>query len=277
MGASLTFQASAQRLNFMNSVTQESQQSCEFTQQASNSGQTIIITDSDISNATIGQSITLTTDASCLIASNMQDNIENILQATLSQGQYGEYGPLSSWGIVSDTTQLSRIKEKVTNNIYQISQATCGTSNIANNSNQYLYVKGSNAQGAFLGQSIDSNVNSSCSMNNYMKFSLYNLSQALSDLNATHKGGFGALGGIIAIVIVLIILLVVGFFVFSMMKKKRADAAACAPDPVTKLTDPRCVNGKLPANAKPLPKPQVAQQKSTNTQVSSPTQATQKA
>lgn len=253
MGASFSIQASREVSKFLNNVTQVNQQTCQFQQQASNSGQVIVITDSDISNARIGQSIQVSTDASCLIASDMQENIANILKATTVQDKVGEYGPLASWGTFETSWTLSDIKQNVTNNIYQICQATCSSSNITSNDNQYIYLKGDDASGAFIGQSIDSNANSSCSMNNYMKFSLYNLTALLAASKVSHEGAFGALGAIILIIGGLIVLMVVGLVVFLMIKKKGVDPA-CQPDPKTGLVDPVCKNGKLPSGATPTPK-----------------------
>lgn len=236
MGAVLSFQATSEQEKFLNNITQANKQDCVVRTNNSNSGQVIIATGGTLNNVNLGQTITVNTDATCLIGSGVQGDIDNLLKATSAQGAVAETGPFATWGTISESVSLASVRQNTVNNIYQVSQATCGTDQINSNSSQYIYLA-DDVNGGFIGQSIDSNVNSSCTMNNYMKFSTYNLAQAQAGQKTEHKGTLGGVGVIVLVVAILVVLLGAGAFFVSSKKKK---AEACTPDPTTGKVSDKC-------------------------------------
>lgn len=218
MGITLGFQATKLQESFLNNIVQENQQSCASTVTPTNSNQVIIATNSKLNGATIGQINQTTTDASCLITSGMQTSIQNILEATTQQTSSSESDILSIFSTQENFAATS-LKESVTNNIYQISQASCTSSTAPSNSSQYAYFSGDSLNNAFIGQSNTTNATSSCSMTNFMKINTYNQGQGSTGQDSKQVGTLGAIGGVIVAVIIVVVLLVGLFFLVTLLKR----------------------------------------------------------
>ena len=228
MGITLGVQASRVQQKFLNNIVQENQQSCQSTVSPSNSNQVIIATNTKLNGATIGQINQTQTDASCLITSGMQSSVENILNATLGQTTSSESDILSVFTSQS-LFSYSKLKQDVTNNIYQISQASCNASTAPSNANQYIYLSGDSANNAFIGQSNTTNATSSCSMTNFMKVNTFAQGQGDTNQNSKIVGTLGSIGGVI-LVLVLGAVIVIALFLLLHIGSKKKTPDTCKLD-----------------------------------------------
>lgn len=235
MGLTLGFQATNLQQEFLNNIVQENQQSCSSTVTPTNSNQVIIATNSKLNGATIGQINQTSTDASCLITAGMQTSVANILSATTQQTSSSESDILSIFS-AQENFAATNLKESVTNNIYQISQASCTSSTAPANSSQYAYFSGDSLNNAFIGQSNTTNATSSCSMTNFMKINTYNQGQGDAGQQSKQVGTLGAIGGVIAVILVIVIILVGMFFLVTLLKRGKGGKKGvdhCTIDPKT--------------------------------------------
>ena len=209
MGTATTNIASIQQ-DFMNNITQQSQQSCLAVSTPSSNNNVVIVNGANIGGSFTGVSQTTTTDASCLIVSNMQNSISNILSATVNQTNTAETDWFNGFQFTADTNQFD-LSQSVVNNISQINQTTCSANNSQSSNNNYVYLSNVNVGGDFVGVSTSSNASASCSMTNIMKNNTYNQAQANTTQSNTVKGMFVAMlasfAAIVGIIVVGVIIL----------------------------------------------------------------------
>lgn len=207
MGASVSTNIANVQQSFFNNITQQSQQNCISTSPTNVSNNTIIVTNSTISGNFTGVSVTTTTDASCLMVSNMDNSVSNILSSTLQQTNQAETDWFS--GLLTVTNNIFNVNQSVTNNINQINQATCAANTITSINNNYEYISATRIGGDFIGFSTNSMTNASCSMSNVMKNVTYNQAQSSASQSNSIQGPFVAIIGTI--------ILIVGIAVIAMM------------------------------------------------------------
>lgn len=191
--------------DFMNNITQQDQQNCiaTFTNEANDN--ITIINGGTISGDIIGVQLTANTDASCLITSNMEDSISNILSATLSQTNSTSTDLFNGFQFTADTN-IFNIEQSVVNNISQINEATCSASTTNSTNNNYLYATNVRSGGNFIGVNPKANASSNCSLNNVMKNATYNQAQASATQSNQITGMFTALLAVIAGIIGIMII-----------------------------------------------------------------------
>ena len=197
--------------NFMNNITQQDQQNCIATVNSSANNNVVIINGTKIDGNVTGVSLTATTDASCLMVSNMEDSVQNILAAVLQQTNTSETDWFNGFQITNDTNTFN-ISQSVTNNINQINESTCASNTITSADNNYVYVTNSVIGGNFVGVTESASASASCSMNNTMKNTTYNQVQASGTQSNTIEGMFVAIVGAFAAIIGLIIIGAIIFF-----------------------------------------------------------------
>lgn len=174
-------------------------------------------------------------DATCSIVSSMDSSTTSVLQSVLNQTATSE----TDWfngGQITDTTDQINAQQTVVNNVTQINQAVCVANATQSVSNNYYIVTDNGFVGGDLvainvGQS---NVNSDCSMNNYMKNVTYNQAQVDADQTTKVKGMLvsiiGFIFGIIALIIIgVIVLFVIGAIGYTGVKVAERPKTQQAP------------------------------------------------
>lgn len=208
--ASATTNIANVQQSFMNNITQEDQQSCIATTSNSANNNVVIVNGAKIGGNFTGVAITTSTDASCLMVSNMEDSVSDILSATISQTNTTETDWFNGFQFTADTNKFN-VNQSVTNNISQINQATCSANTTASASNNYVYVTNSTVGGDFIGVTSDASATANCSMTNTMKNTTYNQAQASGNQSNTIKGMFvamiAAFAAIVGIIVVAVIIL----------------------------------------------------------------------
>jgi hypothetical protein len=196
---------------FVNNILQEDQQFCLSTVNSSTNNNVVIITGSTIDGNAIGVQQTINTDASCLMVSNMDSNISNILSATLAQTNKVSSDLFNGFSFDAGLNSFD-INQTVTNNISQVNEATCSASQIVSSSNNYVYVSNSTIKKNFVGVVTTSDSKANCTMSNSMKATTYNQAQASGTQSNTVSGMWAALMAAIVAIITIIIVGVVLVF-----------------------------------------------------------------
>ena len=206
MASSTTNIAEIQQ-NFMNNIVQEDQRNCISTTYDQSNNDVITINGANINGSFMGVSSTTSTDATCLIVSNMEDSVSNILQSMVQQRNRSETNWFDGFQ-VTDSTDLFNIKQSVTNNISRINESTCAANTIPS-INNFVYV--TNASNDFIGVTDESSASANCSMINTMKNVTYNQVQAAASQTNIMSGMFvamvGAFAAIIGIMVIGVIIL----------------------------------------------------------------------
>lgn len=197
--------------SFMNNITQQDQQNCIATVNNSANNNVVIVNGTNIKGNFTGVASTTNTDATCLMVSNMEDSISNILSATLQQTNTTETDWFNGFQFTADTNTFD-ITQSVTNNISQINEATCAANTVTSVNNNYVYVTNSTVGGYFIGVTDTANASASCSMTNTMKNTTYNQAQASATQSNTVKGMFVAMVGAFAAIIGIIVIGVIILF-----------------------------------------------------------------
>lgn len=196
--------------SFMNNITQNNQQSCQATVSNQANNNVVIVNGATINGNFTGVTTNVSTDASCLMVSNMDDSISNILSASLQQTNTTETDWFNGFSFDSNTNVFD-IAQSVTNNISQINQATCSANQVSSTSNNYIYLTNATVNGDFVGVSDTLTASASCSITNAMKNSTYNSAAAVANQTNTDKGMFvtmvGSFAGIIGLIIIIVIIL----------------------------------------------------------------------
>jgi hypothetical protein len=211
MGIGFSLNSSTSEQNYWNNISQNIQQSCTSQIQSDVNGNVIIINGSSIAGNATGVNSMVSTDASCLMVSSMNDNISDILSSIASQtnntttDMFGDF----DW---TNSINIFNAEQSVTNNITQITQANCSSSTISSVSDNFVYVANTSIGGNFVGVSTTASANSSCSLNNTMKNSVYNQAQASATQSNTTTGMFAAIAGIIAACVVVVIIFIIILF-----------------------------------------------------------------
>lgn len=211
--------------NFMNNIVQEDQQNClaAVTSQANNN--IFILNGANIEGDFTGVAPTINTDATCLMVSNMDTTIQNIVGAILQQTNTAATDWLNG-GQITKERNVFNIEQSITNNISQINEATCSASVDASESNNYFYVGTARIGGNFVGVAGTTNASANCSMSNAMKNATYNQAQASATQSNTEVGMFVAIVTAIVTIVGLLVFGVIILFATGALRHVGYSAAA---------------------------------------------------
>jgi len=118
MGSTFSSNVATINQQFMTSITSNNQDSCVVNNDATVTGNVIIVSGSTI-GGNVGTVTGTSTDASCLMVSQMDSNINDIMKATASQANNTSTDWFNgfSWSSSANAFDLT---QSVTNNINQI-------------------------------------------------------------------------------------------------------------------------------------------------------------
>lgn len=196
---------------FYNQIVQQTNQSCIASVSEEQNNNVIIIQGGIIDGNFTGVSATVSCDASCLMVSNMDNTIDNILGAIANQTNQAETD-ISNVFNSSNQNNTFNVNQTVSNNIAQINNAVCSSSIVQSQNNNYVYTSDETVHGNFVGVNGASNAQANCSMNNNMQSSTYNQAQASADQGNSVVSVFGAIIAAFAMIIFVIVIGVVIMF-----------------------------------------------------------------
>ena len=225
--------------SFMNNITQDDQQNCTAVSSSTTNDNVVIVNGANIGGDFTGVSNTTTTDASCLMVSNMEDSVADILSATIAQTNKSETDWFNGFQVTENVNEFN-LGQTVVNNISQLNQATCSANTTVSNNSNYVYLANAEVGGDFVGVTSSSSASATCSMNNMMKNTTYNQAQANTSQSNTVEGMFVAMVAAFAsvvglIVIAVIILFAVGAlgFVGYEASSSHKSSSGASPSPVS--------------------------------------------
>ena len=211
MVSSTTNTANLQQ-TFMNNILQSNQENCIASTTNSANNNIVIVNGANIKGNFTGVSSTTSTDASCLMVSNMENSVSNILSATIKQTNISETDWFNGFQFTKEKNTFN-ISQTVVNNISQITQSTCSSNTTSSTNNNYVYVAtGTNIGGDFVGVTNAASSSANCSINNVMKNTTYNQAQANADQSNTVKGMFVSIVSAIVLIIGIIVITVIILF-----------------------------------------------------------------
>ncbi len=171
MGVSQTYQLTQ---GVINNIIQQSDQSCTQTSSSSADNNTVYGSGLVIGGDFVGVSNAVTSDVSCMITSNMESTVENMLESVTTQNTD------QSTSFISDVVDLFSgsdvegvsIGQQVTNAISQLNEATCQASQINSASNNLVYLTDSTVLGNYTAVSNSTDFKSSCTLSNIARLTV---------------------------------------------------------------------------------------------------------
>jgi len=220
--------------NFMNNILQDNQENCISTVNNSTNNNVVILNGSKVDGNFTGASLTVSTDATCLITSSMNNTVTDILSATATQTTTTENDMFGDFSYNSDYNTFN-VEQSVVNNIAQINQMLCSASAVTSQNDNFFYITNTVVEGNFIGVTTQANASASCNMSNVMVNSTYNQTQSTSNQTGTIKGMFvaiaGSIAGIIMMVVVVIIIGGIGYLGYETYSKTKAGTVATTSMP----------------------------------------------
>lgn len=200
-----------------NDIFQSQQSQCAATVSNVDSGDQVILLNSRVGGS-VGFEAQITTSASCVFNNTINTSVSNTLTALLQQENSALSGILPS--LDGQTNSVDAL-QTVANYVTQLTENTCNSSVINNQSNSIVYVQGSTVGGnvGFIDNGLNASAN--CTFNNTTNLQIYN------DLQATVTQKNKTIALLALIVLVIAVIIVVGIIVtgFSKAGKKKNEAS----------------------------------------------------
>lgn len=205
MGGSFSSNITNVQQQFMNNIIQQDQQNCISNVVNNANNNVTIITGSSIGGNFTGTAVTSTSDATCLMVSNMEDTVKSIISSIVQQTNSTATDWFNGFQITGDINSFD-ITQSITNNISQINQSMCQANITQSASNNYTYIANSRIGGDYVGVSSVADASANCSITNSMKNATYNQAQSAATQSNTIKGMFVAMAGAIAFFIGILVI-----------------------------------------------------------------------
>ena len=178
--------------SFMTNISQESMSNCIATTNVDLNNNTIIVENATISGNLDGLSNATTTDATCVMVSNIQSSISNILSASIKQSASSQSGIAGDFSWNKNTNKAS-LTQTVVNNISQINEQNCIASAIISVNGNYIFYDNINVGGNVSTISNTATTFSDCAMTTTMSASTTNSATASVTQSASQTGMFVAI------------------------------------------------------------------------------------
>lgn len=163
-----------------NNSTQVSQQTCKVEALGTISGNTIALDGSTV-NGSVGIFQKASAQASCVMATQLDTNVQNILASLTKQSSTSISSPIQA--TFNDSSNSVDIKQEITNNLTQIISATCEATSNEFITGNVIMAKNTNVKGDVkILQESDAKAN--CAMTATAKVTSFNQEQEQSDQKA---------------------------------------------------------------------------------------------
>jgi hypothetical protein len=181
-----------------NNITQINQSSCTATVQNESGGNFIILDGVRVAGDVYGSITRIKTNASCIMSSSNEANIDNLLESLADQGKTTENSgfSLDAVAIIDKLKSQNNsidIRQYITNNITQMNINTCSSNIINTESPNYTYIRGGSVGGSVIGSDTTAESSSSCTITNNSKLIIYNDILSDGDQSNDLKGFFTTL------------------------------------------------------------------------------------
>jgi len=182
MGLNFSTSISKTSSDVSNRIYNSNKQVCNTSVVENISDNSIIISGSTVKNINVGNITGTSTDSSCTISSTMDNEISNMIRASVQQKQStGSLNPFwvpIGWSFQS---QSSDIEQVIANNIVQLNTEYCSANATVSTEDNFLYINNTNGGDVNAYNISGTTSNASCNMSNYMKVLSYNEESAKTD------------------------------------------------------------------------------------------------
>lgn len=187
-------------LNTANNLYENSSSVCISSCDASFTGNTVVISGVDV-NGNINLTNQCEASASCVMQSQLDGQIQNIMSASANQSNITEQLFPFYIGFQNKSNSIT-IQENITNNVTQVLQSICQATDNTLVSNNTIVATNSRV-GGDLNITNQGSSNADCTINNLTRISLFNQQTATTNQTAKDANILGVI--FIAIVIILVI------------------------------------------------------------------------
>lgn len=201
MGASQTnFQREYQKV--VNNITLKSKEVCSLTTKSEASHNVVIVDHSIIKGDFNANVLVAETDGTCMLVNSTSEIAQDMLHQISNQSDKTATDMFGDFSINSNTN-VSDVRQSMVNNMSNIFEGTCSSSQITSTNNNFVYVTGTTIGGNFNGITNKTDNKLTCTVSNTAKMASYNKAQASTTQVASLKGLAATLiMGIVIIVIV---------------------------------------------------------------------------
>lgn len=196
------------RKTYQSAVSELTTESCTLTTKAEASNNVVIIDHSTIKGDVEGVTLTASTDGTCVLVDNVGDVAKSILHDVAAQTTKTDSDLFGDFSFKVQTN-VSDVRQSTVNNIMNVFEGTCSTSQITSTNNNFVYITDSKLGGNFKGVTNKSDNKLACTLTNLVKTSAYNAASATTNQEA-HARGIAAV--VMAGVVVIIVVMAVGYF-----------------------------------------------------------------
>jgi hypothetical protein len=217
MGLSYSSQQSSIQQSVNNNILNASTANCSSTCTDYSGGNTVIINGTTI-NGNVEFNQTCDINMSCTINSQLNTNVNNILNSMQKQTTINANGfPSFSIDGVSNVDQAS---QNITTTIANILNSSCQSTSDIVSQNNFTYLNNSTVNGS-LTFAQTGNVNNNCTLNNISGIQVANNESASSTQTAANLSAIG----ILVVLIVFVIIFIVVIFLLNFLFKKKGGSS----------------------------------------------------
>lgn len=212
----------------MNNLTIKSKEMCTLTTKSEASNNVVIVDHSKIKGDFNATTLVAETDGSCVLVSSTSAVAKGILEQIANQADksatdlFGDFS-FNSNANVSDVTQ------SMVNNLTNIFEGTCSSSQITSTNNNFVYVTGTTIGKNFNGITNKTDNRLTCTISNVAKLAAYNQGRSKITQTASIKGFAATL--IMGIVIIIVVVWL-GYYLM-----KAVGMVTFVPSHVEEVTD----------------------------------------
>ena len=210
-----TVNTSSDVFNYVTDVSSVQSNTCGFTNQAINTGNSIIINNSTAGNLSLGTKADMNT--ACILANNQDTSVTNLMETIGTQVAKTNQSIISLQ--ISSEVNSSQVYQNVNNIISQVQSNTCATNQTSILSNNTVVIQNSNV--GDLALTAEGSLTGSCTQNNAGKVVVNSSGNTDTNQSASITNILFALIIVIGIVAVVMVIGVIGLIAFGKLGKKQ--------------------------------------------------------
>ncbi len=201
--------------SIVNNFTVKSKETCALITKSEASNNVIIVDHTKIKGDFEGVTLTASTDGTCMVVNNIQDVTDGMLKDLANQSSKASTDLFGDF-TVTNLKNVSDVRQSQVNNMLNVFEGTCSSSQITATNNNFVYVTDSTIGGNFHGITNKSDNKLTCTLTNMAKMSSYNRGDSTTTQKAEVKG---IAATVIVGIVVIVIVIWVGYYFMQTVSK----------------------------------------------------------
>lgn len=201
--------------SIVNNFTSKSKETCKLTTKSEASNNVVIVDHSTIKGDFEGVVLTASTDGSCIIVDNVQQMTDAMLKDLSNQKSKASTDIFGDFSL-NRIRNVSDVRQSEVNNILNVFEGTCSSSQITATDNNFVYVTDTSIGGNFHGITNKTDNKLTCTLSNLAKMSSFNKATSSSDQQSEIKG---VAATIIVGLVVMVVVIWVGYYAMKAVSK----------------------------------------------------------